>query len=433
MDNDDDAEHYDLLAAIDTEMDGQVARKAIRNYDTLLREQNRIFQVLKDLSGQAVQIAAPLERIDIRGLPADAAMRRISEGCDRPENHPQSTLHSLENAAGWISNAFNISKSLSISGPPAPENTLKRIAAAKSAVHSASYVAHHWTKHKIETDGRALGRIGRSCAFCAMQNELYRISEKFEIAAKRPTYLWVPRYVQPPRHGRIRKGFLARLIAEDIAEHIDSATDYYVAMHGDNSHDLPLQPWFTEIYQCLKRISPDAIANDFLTLTKGVEYADLQFIPNLTVVRAYTVLCLNYLREVQQRMNDYAEASGQGRREPTYAFNIHNSTLNNTTVGSRVESISYSISNVINQGNQELGDALEAVKQAILKDDLGDQKRGELLDNVEYLAQAAETAPENRKAGMIRSALAALTTAATAGTQLNQALESWGSALSGIL
>lgn len=54
---------------------------------------------------------------------------------------------------------------------------------------------------------------------------------------------------------------------------------------------------------------------------------------------------------------------------------------------------------------------------------------GILLDNVGYLAEAAQAPPEKRNRGIIKSVLAALTAAATSGVELSKAMDTWGAVL----
>ncbi|MET8424506.1 hypothetical protein [Nocardia sp. NPDC004860] len=427
---------YDLLAEIDAGMDFRAARETIQNYDIALAQRIEAFQVLGSLSAQAVHVARPLAPLGITPEKHASLGARVDPDWLQYTSHThgriQGNFHSLTNAFEWIGNAYRLTRSLQLAANHVLPNATQRIREAEQAIFNAQSYSDFWTAEQKVT-GEVLLTPGGRCVFCTVWVMLNEVSEKFRKAIQPPTFLYVPAFIEPPRHGRIKKGFLARLIEADLAENIDLATDYYVAIHCGSEHDKPLQPWFGEIIKCLKRLAPEDVAHGFEKLTATVHHADRQVVCDTDVVKAYTVLCLNYLRKVQERMSDYAETSGQGRKDPTYAFNFHNSTLNNSPVGSRVESISYSISNVVNQGNQDLGDALDAVKEAILADDLGEEERSGLLDNVEYLAQAAEASPESRKPGMIRSALAALAAAATVGTQLNQALESWGAVLSSIL
>ncbi|MET9436484.1 hypothetical protein [Streptomyces sp. NPDC006551] len=81
-----------------------------------------------------------------------------------------------------------------------------------------------------------------------------------------------------------------------------------------------------------------------------------------------------------------------------------------------------------------MADALKGIQQAVLSQDgLEDSQRQDLLDNVEYLATAANTPPDQRNRGIITSVLLALSTAAATGDQLQRALDTWGAVLRSLL
>ena len=63
------------------------------------------------------------------------------------------------------------------------------------------------------------------------------------------------------------------------------------------------------------------------------------------------------------------------------------------------------------------------------QDDLDEDQRRDLLDNVGYLAEAAQAPPERRNRGIVKSVLATLKVAAISGGALNQAMDTWGEIL----
>jgi hypothetical protein len=96
----------------------------------------------------------------------------------------------------------------------------------------------------------------------------------------------------------------------------------------------------------------------------------------------------------------------------------------------QIANINSTIAGVVQHGDAEVARALQALEQAVLaQSGLGDGERQDLLDNIEYLAQAGQAPPEKRNRGLVKSVIAALTTAATAGTELGKAIEVWGSVL----
>ncbi|OIJ63647.1 hypothetical protein [Streptomyces mangrovisoli] len=100
----------------------------------------------------------------------------------------------------------------------------------------------------------------------------------------------------------------------------------------------------------------------------------------------------------------------------------------------QIENINSTIAGVVQQGSPQLAEALQVLRQAVQdQGGLGDDERADLLDNVGYLAQAAQTPPERRNRGLVRSVLAALTVAASSGEEVRRAMEAWGGVLHGIL
>lgn len=79
-------------------------------------------------------------------------------------------------------------------------------------------------------------------------------------------------------------------------------------------------------------------------------------------------------------------------------------------------------------------DALKALRQPVLSQTgLPEEQRRELLDNVADLAEAANTRPEERRRGRIKSALATLATSASAAGELGRAGAAWEPVLNRLL
>ncbi|MFD6393698.1 hypothetical protein [Nocardia sp. NPDC060259] len=152
-------------------------------------------------------------------------------------------------------------------------------------------------------------------------------------------------------------------------------------------------------------------------------------IPNVKITQAYISIAIYYLKEVQNRMSDYAEASGQTTPQPTYTININGGTINGQ-VGMQLSNITSHITTVAEQGNDQLAAALAAIQKAAAEDQhISEDDRRDLIDNVEYLSEAAGSPPEQRNRGILRSVLSSINSAATAAPQVAQALESWGTIL----
>jgi hypothetical protein len=100
---------------------------------------------------------------------------------------------------------------------------------------------------------------------------------------------------------------------------------------------------------------------------------------------------------------------------------LHNIKIDNSVVGAintgKVQTIDVNITYLKTGGNDELGEALKRLTEAIANSQAMSQKeKAPLLDQVEYLAEQAAFAAKDRKPGVIRATLAGLTQAATAVT-----------------
>jgi hypothetical protein len=96
--------------------------------------------------------------------------------------------------------------------------------------------------------------------------------------------------------------------------------------------------------------------------------------------------------------------------------------------------IDSTIATVVQQGSLDVAAALKALKEAVLSQQgMADEQRAELLDNVAYLAEAAQTPPEQRNRGTVRAVLSALKIAATSGAELGKVYDAWDGVLHRLL
>ncbi|MFC9965167.1 hypothetical protein ACFVH4_13085 [Nocardia ignorata] len=264
------------------------------------------------------------------------------------------------------------------------------------------------------------------CLLCDTWRQLTNLVNIFR-EAEPPAYLSPIQYSGAPRHGCISEGSLARLVADDLNDHLSDLIDMYEnAAEPDQG---PLRQKFSTIISDLRRLEPGKIRVTFRKNTRDVSFADVDPIGKPQIRQAFLAIAIHYLRDVQSRMTDYAEASGQKPPQPTYSIHISGGTINGQ-VALQISNIDSSISTVVSQGNEQLAEALEAVKRAVLEDpSIPDSDRQDLIDNVEYLAEAAQATPAERNRGILRSILSTLNNAATAAPQLSQALETWGTLL----
>ncbi|MEU5612651.1 hypothetical protein AB0H03_28650 [Streptomyces sparsogenes] len=236
----------------------------------------------------------------------------------------------------------------------------------------------------------------------------------------------------PPRHGRLNQGMLARLVNEDVKRQIDAGRVLERALGEE-----PLRAvwsWCSEARGVLGAFADD-VPSDFWRLVRDVGVCKSPVFPDPGALsQAYLSLGLSYLEEVLERMPDYAEASGQAAPEPRVSFEISGGNFHGVQFAAQIANIESTIAGVAHQSGTDTAEALKALQQAVLSQPgLEDSEREGLLDNVEYLATAANTPPEHRKRGLISAALLALTTAAATGGQLQGVMDTWGGVLQGLL
>jgi hypothetical protein len=95
--------------------------------------------------------------------------------------------------------------------------------------------------------------------------------------------------------------------------------------------------------------------------------------------------------------------------------------------GQTVSNINGHIAAMMSQGEPQVGAALQRLAEITLSDPELDQRtRAEVLETIEDLAEAAEAEPQGRKGGRIKGAIAVITAAAGAATQLGQAWQQRG-------
>jgi hypothetical protein len=95
--------------------------------------------------------------------------------------------------------------------------------------------------------------------------------------------------------------------------------------------------------------------------------------------------------------------------------NIH---IDRSTVGAintgEVAKIDVSITVLQQAGNKEVSEALKALTQAIIDaSDMPEDSKSQTLDQVGYLSEQATAAAKDRKPGVIRATLSAITQTAT--------------------
>lgn len=244
----------------------------------------------------------------------------------------------------------------------------------------------------------------------------------------------------PPRHGRLQPGRLARLVADDISEHITEGRALAVSLDESAAPRWPRKNWVHAVRGSLQQSLCPEVADGFAEAAgwpdgQRIRYAERDWFLRFTDTRpaldqAYLALGIAYLEEVQERMPDYAEASGQDIPEARVSMSISGGTFIGGQFAGQIANVDSTIAGIVQHGQEDMGQALLALKQAVLSQPgLDDEQRGDLLDSVEYLAEAAQAPPEKRKRGIVKSALTALNAAAITGSELSRALDAWGAVL----
>ncbi|MBF6331747.1 hypothetical protein [Nocardia transvalensis] len=268
---------------------------------------------------------------------------------------------------------------------------------------------------------------------------LEELAYRLEEMSCATTVLQVPTRVHPPRHAHLRRGVNARVLEEQLAAHRTHAEQLAASMRSAAPSLPAIRLWAGEVRDLLEGLELPAdrrplLAIQFQDIVKGIDAAEGPLVADpAALLRAYLALGQHYLSEVGENMSDYAEASGQSARGGI-TISISGGTVYNPQFAETITNIDSNIVTIAQHGDSDIAKALQNIGSAVLGDPgLDDERRQELLDNVEYLAQNAQQPPEKRNRGMIKSALAALNTAATAGTELGKAVTTWGEVLNGIL
>ena len=256
-------------------------------------------------------------------------------------------------------------------------------------------------------------------------------------------------------------------VTENLASCINDALRLYEAVQRSDWPGLRQESWLNHhlrlyIDPVLHERFPDVLA-DFTPTTVAGEYYKaverLYHLPELTFQRrpnsvwdprtfpevrelshrllrqvysAYVAIAVNYLTEVQELVPRYLELSEQGKRRDSVTVHgnvgainsqVHNSQL---SVASTLTSIGATIQTVTDRGETDVADALRSLTEAIQQaPELAEHQRTELLDNVADVADAAAAPDEPRRLARARAAMAMITTAAGASTQLAQAIDTW--------
>lgn len=246
----------------------------------------------------------------------------------------------------------------------------------------------------------------------------------------------------PPRYTSLRAGINERRFLSDLEEAIRAgkANAQEIGRFSGNHLQVSagteelIDQWIEECVKLLRGLqvsehSLDAgrdVANEFLFFVQNWRaYINPSIVNEPRFASCVLSLGTLYLEEVRKNMPDYVESSGQ-KSQPQYSINISGGTIYGP-VAMRLEAINSTIAGIMEQGTADLAEALESLEKAILADTQSDDElRQDLLDNLEVLANEAQSAPQNRKRGVIKSIIGSLKAAANSGPEIAKAMETWG-------
>ena len=263
----------------------------------------------------------------------------------------------------------------------------------------------------------------------------------------------------PPKYARLSEAAFVEQVTDQLAACIDECFNLYKAARwGDWSGPLPVSPRtggdpvlddrFTAV---LRPFQPEVVSGYITAITGHKTYPNLliwgtglwdpERFPEdrevsdrlcRRVYSAYAAIAVNYLVEVQELMPRYLELSERekGRDPVTVYGNVGaiNSAVNNSnlSVADTVTNIGMTIEAVAGRGDADLAAAIRALIEAIQHaPELADDQRAELLDNVADVADGAAAPDEPHRLRRAKNAMAMITSAAGASTQLAQAVETW--------
>ncbi|MFD9504162.1 hypothetical protein [Streptomyces sp. NPDC060035] len=263
--------------------------------------------------------------------------------------------------------------------------------------------------------------------------------------------LRIPDEFHPPPIDHLPDGKPARRFHAKFDAQILAGEDLEASLAAGAPAELTVQEWCDQTASILhgwnwvqwdlsdagiQTGAPEAGWRDFLTLTEGVAACDSPIVPDAHALGwAYLVLGLAYLKEVQRRMQEYAEEeSVLPVPDSQVAMTFNGGIFYGGQFAAQIANINSTIAGVMQQGSPDIAAALKALQEAVLSQEgLDGEHRQDLLDNVEYLAEVAQVPAQERKRGMVQAALAALGAAAASGTALSEAISAWGGVLNGLL
>jgi hypothetical protein len=120
----------------------------------------------------------------------------------------------------------------------------------------------------------------------------------------------------------------------------------------------------------------------------------------------YNKLCEAGMQDLAEILMFYSAMEGAMSMSgaPSYTFNI-SGTVGNLNLGEQIGQITTSLTVVSKQGTgaAEFAQAVKSLTDEVLRsEDLGDPKKKEAIEALEFISQQAVIEPEKRKSGMLK-------------------------------
>ncbi|MFE2288086.1 hypothetical protein ACFXDJ_28455 [Streptomyces sp. NPDC059443] len=261
-----------------------------------------------------------------------------------------------------------------------------------------------------------------------LETFLRRLTEDLAAAARRlralPPYE-APLRLSPPGVARVRADTVAEAVEDRISEYVERHARRLVQARP-GSFSMDARDW-GEGADLLKDFLTVDIRQRFDRTTEGFRavsrWDDTSAAPHIRsrMHRIFVSLSLNYMVEVLKSMPEYADHSGENVPKSNITIQAGVVQIANT-----LNNIGSNVAAVMQRGDTQSAEAINALSAAVQADpDLDPQGRAEQLENVAEVAEAMADpdAGGNRRRG--RNALAALTAAVSASSQVTQAIGQW--------
>ena len=234
---------------------------------------------------------------------------------------------------------------------------------------------------------------------------------------------------RPPIHARFEDGVNGNVLLREIASLLDRGRVLRAGVATGDSDLDDVDEWGETVRERVLVLFVPNVVDGLMPLSFP-DFDSMYGLSRRGICQGLLAYGLNYLEELQERMPEYMEASGQAPAAPQVSVTINGGTVVNPQIAARIDIIESTISAVVQQGDNRIAEALSALERAVLAEQAVDQAtRSDLLDGLQALADAARTHPEKRNRGVVKAILSTFKTAAASGPELAKAVAAWGTLL----